>query len=480
MLDQSFSAENFFKISGIENRRGSFNKELYSDNYLKKHQDAKDKYNEIITFKKSVKGIKSPAIKAKLKALNEQKNAIDKEKDEILLSDLIVVSEKVYEKLFQFNLTTNSWDGKTVYTIDNTASVYYAMKQLQYNLRKTFKVSQANRYAIVKQLKILLMDNFPKFIVRTDIKEFYESIPQKRLIEKINENTLLNIKSKKLISSLLREYNGKKELVGPENSDKRKGIPRGVGVSAYLAEFYMKDIDSEIRDLPNVIYYARYVDDIIVIFAPNNKKNIPDYLKEIRKVIESPKYDLRINVKEKKTEVIDLVNFTSKQLDFQYLGYKYTFNKEKFKEVKLSDNKVEKIKKRIFQSFRLFLKNCELQPVLAKWLLFHQISFLSGNTRLHHNKNNILIGIYYSHSLLEDDSDDLLKLDRFLEACIKRYIKVDDLTKKLHKFSFQDGFRTKRFSKFRKNRIPDFRTKSQKEKRSDASGIEKLMATWTI
>ena len=52
------------------------------------------------------------------------------------------------------------------------------------------------------------------------------------------------------------------------------GVPRGFGVSAYLSELYMREIDNEIKALPDVIYYARYVDDIVIIFSPKTKKNI--------------------------------------------------------------------------------------------------------------------------------------------------------------------------------------------------------------
>jgi hypothetical protein len=404
-----------------------------------------------------------------LKVLNEEKKIIDEQKDAVLLAELQVASETVAKKSFKFNLTANEWGDKTIYTIEDSIGTFYAMKQLQYNLRKTFKVSQANRFMIVKQLQIQLQDNFPKFIVRTDIKSFYESIPQKRLIEKINENTLLNRKSKKLISSLLFEYNQlKKESGIVENSGDERGIPRGVGISAYLAEFYMKDIDNEIKDLAFVSYYARYVDDIVVVFTPNRKDSFPDFKEMIKTIIETDKYGLKINEKESKTKPIDLINFSTNNLDFQFLGYKYTFQNKKFKEVRLSDNKMSKIKLRTYLSFSMFLKNEIVQRSLAKWLLIHQISFLTGNTRLLHNKNNILIGIYYSHSLLSVYSEDLVKLDRFLKACIAKYISDPKLIERLSTYNFQEGFRTKRFSKFRKNRIPDFRSNTQKSKRMEA------------
>ncbi len=106
-------------------------------------------------------------------------------------------------------------------------NTFFALKQIQYNFRKLYKVKQANRFAIVSQIKGLLDDNFPKYVIRTDIQEFYESIPHDILLQKLNEENLLTFYSKKILFQILNEY---KRLSGSE-----KGLPRGVGVSAYLA-----------------------------------------------------------------------------------------------------------------------------------------------------------------------------------------------------------------------------------------------------
>lgn len=482
MLDQSFSAENFFKIFGIENRKGSFNKKLYSQEYLAKHQEAKEKYNNIISYRKLFQGVNAEQMFQSLKVLNEQKDKLDEEKDQILLSELEKASDKINQKSFVFSLSAREWNEKTVYSIEkNNISAFYAMKQLQYNLRKTFKVKQANRFEIVKQVKTILEDNFPKILLRTDIKSFYENIPQSRLKAKIYENPLLSKQSKKLINSLLYEYNKLKADAGiVEEIGSERGIPRGAGISAYLAEFYMRDIDNEIRDLPDVTYYARYVDDIIIIFTPQRKEGQSDYKEIVKSIIESEnKYELKLN--ETKTQTINLIHVPKKdKQNFQFLGYKFTFNLNKFHEVLFSDNKIKKIKKRIFRSFSMYkINKLYNNPSQSKWLLIHQISFLTGNTRLIHNKSNILVGIYYSNNLIADSCPDLIKLDRFLHFAIKRYV-VDDakLLHRLCNYSFQKGFRTRRYVNFKSKRVPDFRSNTKKIKRERASGVEKIISTW--
>ena len=77
----------------------------------------------------------------------------------------------------------------------------------------------------------------------------------------INDNQLLSPKSKTLIKSLLYSYNEITNQLGLAKEE-RRGIPRGAGISAYLAELFMREIDNKIKRANNVSYYARYVDDI--------------------------------------------------------------------------------------------------------------------------------------------------------------------------------------------------------------------------
>ncbi|OEG71232.1 hypothetical protein ATZ36_15635 [Candidatus Endomicrobiellum trichonymphae] len=65
-------------------------------------------------------------------------------------------------------------------------------------------------------------------MIKTDIESFYEKIDISKLINKIKEDTLLGILSKKIITNVLHQY---RKI---SNSD--KGIPKDIEISAYLAE----------------------------------------------------------------------------------------------------------------------------------------------------------------------------------------------------------------------------------------------------
>ena len=125
-----------------------------------------------------------------------------------------------------------------------------------------------------------------KVIIRTDIKEFYESIQHEPLLQRIHKDNLLTPFSRNILSGVLKSYKVK--------SGSNKGIPRGIGISAYLAELYMRDIDNDIQDLRGVTYYARYVDDIIIIFTPSPTEGSRDYLREVKDIVER-KHKIRLN-----------------------------------------------------------------------------------------------------------------------------------------------------------------------------------------
>jgi len=197
MLDQSFSLNNFLNTFFNENRKGTLNNHLFSREYLAKHKEIKD----FLTLKPT---ISKDSFEEKIKELND-------EKFELLEQHLSNVSSHVNSKSFQFKLTIFKKAGKYIYTFNKDAASFFASKQLQLNIAKTFKVKQSNRYEMVKQLKAILGNDFPKFLIRTDIKGFYESIPQDKLLKKIDENQLLNYRSKKLIKSLIWHYEAVKD-----------------------------------------------------------------------------------------------------------------------------------------------------------------------------------------------------------------------------------------------------------------------------
>lgn len=434
MLDQSFTVENFRKIFDYENRKGVYLEGEFFPKVEKITRKIKDCIKRIKEHEKRKPFLSGEVFERQKEALNQEKQLL-KDKKEILLSkELSIISRDVVKGNFQINLgkTTNP-KGDVVYQTGNDPQSYFVIKQIQYNIKKLYKVKQSNRHEIICQLKNVLNDIFPKYIIRTDIENFYESISQAKLLKKIYEEPLLTFSSKKFIKQTLECY---KSLSGQIN-----GVPRGVGISAYLAELYLKDFDNIIKNHDEVIFYARYVDDIVVVFSPKPNTQASVFLDLITG--ETKKLDLSLN--KTKTQEVDW-NIDRNSFILEYLGYKMSFFDGKI-HLSLSDKKTDKYKKRIKRSFEAYKKSAKLNEKKARRLLIKRIRFLTSNTRLRNNKNNILIGIYYSNSSLSG-VESLRPLDDCLETQINS-ISSDTLKRSLRKFSFQKGFLNKYYINFK-------------------------------
>lgn len=432
-MDQSFSVDNFKKILSYENRKGrNLEKEFFPAVFetTKEITEINKKIHTQLRFRDTDEKV--------LAKLNEEKVSKKNLKQELIEKQLSEVSEKLLDPKFKIAISRVETNDKPVYTTTETAENYFAIKQLQYNVRKSFKVKQANRFAIVNQINSLLTDNFPKIVLRTDVKRFYESIPHGKLLTKINDNPLLSFLSKKLIWKILKDF-----LVESAATEK-VGIPRGIGVSAYLAELYMRDIDKEISSLKDVTYYARYVDDIIIVFTPTTNQKTPTYIDQVKNIMET---GTGLKMNPVKTNELDLVK-SNAVWELNFLGYQFQFKDLMFVQIKLTTDKINKYKGRITNAIQEFNTQSRFDSRGARRILIHRLNFLTGNTRLENNKANVLVGIYYTNSLLSEPLDDLIALDNFLAAEVDANITNTDLRRRLKLFSFKKGFEEKKYVNF--------------------------------
>lgn len=406
MLDQSFSYYNFNKIFISENKKGTIDRGRINGEYLAKHEE----FKAILVEKKWVKTEKGSLSKEEYIQFAEKLEKINIEKEEIRLNEFKILADEIANRSFQFNINYNV--AKEIFTIDsNNASSFYAIKQLQYNIKKTFKVKQSSRNDIVRQIYYLLADGFPKIVIRTDISSFYESIPQTKLFEKIDNNILLSPQSKKLIRKVFYEFENKKDT---SKIPLGTGIPRGIGISAYLSELFMRDIDNEIKNIQDLTYYARYVDDIIMVFTPKTVSSKGDYLSKVRKIITENQLELNEgqNGKEIKTFTFELFDNSPFDKSLTFLGYKFLlkniestdkYGKKSYAyslQIELSDNKVKKYKERLIKAVETYNTTASRNEKAARKILFDRLKFLTGNFHLLHSKKSIKSGIYYSNALL--------------------------------------------------------------------------------
>lgn len=304
--------------------------------------------------------------------------------------------------------------------------------QIQANLKKAFRIRMPNHKEIIAQVKSLFDDNMQKYVYRTDIKSFFESIPHAELKAKISKRHKLDSFSKNTIFQILDQY--------ATITSSRRGIPRGIGLSSYLAEVYMLDFDRMVRSWDSVFFYARFVDDIIVFSTNDVHKTIMERVKK----------DYKLEVNPEKNE---LHFYNGSKKVFEFLGYKFQKSNGNDVKITLSSQKRKKIENKVQKSIEAYNKVARQKSPKREsfaWRLLNQrLRFLTGNTRLVNTKSNVFVGIYASNSFVNAE-ECFSGLDKFLKYAIGKHLQSTDKNKRKikEKYSFVQGFVRKKFHPF--------------------------------
>lgn len=421
----------FFKIYFEENKKG---------NYL---PDKFKCFGEVENIDKKISNLKKELKKNEDKKVKEEIGNCYRKKIEILNKLFCEIQNKIDSEKLNIHIDIKSIKDKDTYIVDTkNEALFFALKFAQKDIQRSFKVKQSDRNAIIEQIKCLIDDEIPKFIIRLDIKNFYETIPHDKLKKIIKENYILEPTSKKIIFAILKEYS---KLSNNQNI----GIPRGIGISAYLSELYMRDFDKKVDSLEEVVYYARYVDDIIIISTSNIENKIENLLEKETQLSFH-------NSTSQKRKVID----TSKngQLHFDFLGYAFKKKEKEKLSIGLSKNKIKKYKNKITKTIECYNKQSKHNEKNARKMLEKRLKYLTGNTALKGVKKHIYTGVFYSNRYVNNISC-FQGLDAFLKYKINKinpYEKLNfDLeklkSKIIQKYSFVKNFESKKIFRLKSN-----------------------------
>lgn len=338
------------------------------------------------------------------------------------------VGDSINNRTYQFQIRTLGdlyLNGNTKDTIEYFCQDL-VLRKLYNNIKRIYGVEQANRNQIVKQMVSLLKEETTKWVVRLDVRHFFESINRSSLIERFIEDGRLNYQSISLLENLFSN---------PEIAS-GTGLPRGLSISSVMSELYMKYFDLEIRRMDGVYFYARFVDDIIVFCS--NKTAQENVWTNASGMLS--KIDLELN-----TEKSYIWDNIQKEKDLTYLGYTFIPEEGKGLKVSISEKKINAIKTRITKSFVRYSKDRNFSK------LKNRIKFLTGNFTLY-NPSTLLpikVGIYYNYSLVNDKVA-LYALDNYYQRIL--HCKIGRLgtqlaaklsteqMKDLAKYSFVFGF----------------------------------------
>ncbi|MBV2129140.1 antiviral reverse transcriptase Drt3a [Arsukibacterium indicum] len=340
--------------------------------------------------------------------------------------------------------TTTS--GNNIAYDSGTAADELIIRKVNDNIKRLFRIKTADRNSIVKQVISLLHDSQPIFITRLDIKSFYDSIDANSLIEEITRDNLLSYESRMILLSFREKL----------SVQRINGLPRGLCLSATLSELRLRKFDQKIREIREVYYYARFVDDII-IFSISPATEI---IKLAERILKEAAPELQLNTGQK----LSLISPEKNKRDYStldYLGYRINFESRPSKKnkrkvvVKISPKKISKIKNRIQRSITAFSSNKNVQLLKAR------IKFLTGNQYVigDAQRTKLKSGIYYNYQLINDKSQ-LSELDQHFNSLFTSHhppiksaiseLERMGLLSMIKRYSFRFGFECKVMNSFDK------------------------------
>ncbi|WP_338807075.1 antiviral reverse transcriptase Drt3a [Pseudomonas chlororaphis] len=359
---------------------------------------------------------------------------------------------------FQNSLRSISVAGKQGYVFTNLQSELIA-RLIAKNIKINYKIKQANRQTVIGNAISLLKEGGSYDVFRFDIKNFYESVDRKLILNKL----MLDAKCSWQTLTLLSELFDILTALGVN------GLPRGLGISSTLSELALHSFDSTIRHMPEVFYYGRFVDDILIITSgyisrKNFEEELTTCLFEGLEFHEGNKRTYLAVPKSKDDTCSESFN------RFEFLGYEFkvfnhnnSINKSKYKQRKIlidiSPSKVDKIKVRLISSFCSYISG--EQSAAEYHLLKCRIRALTGNYYITDPISgiNIKTGIYYNYIHKNHTHRCALKiLDGFLHGLLfstthplsSRIIQRLTLSQRrqLAGYNFSSGFKDARFHSF--------------------------------
>jgi len=287
-------------------------------------------------------------------------------------------------------LKTEIVNNKKVF-LPNKMEDAFAIKLLDLFIRRIYKVRQSDRNRIVRQLKTLLKDSGEYHVLRLDVKDCYETISFKKLINKFENQFILAPECLKLLNSIHNDLSSNHDM---------QGLPRGLSISSTLAELYLENLDKDIASHPDVIYSARYVDDLIILVASGQEIEVKTEIEKLMRDI-----DLDLNPDK-------YYCGSAKSAEFELLGYSIKVQEIMRKPnkviLKISQPKVNKLKTRIMTSF------CDYKKDRNIILLKRRLEYLSMLKKVKKGENgNLLAGIAHNYQYVTDDFNCLKSIDGF-------------------------------------------------------------------
>jgi hypothetical protein len=481
MFTNLYSKENISEIFDLSNKRAQLKKEWFNlekDSFIfeENHKEIVALRDEIKKMNRDIKEQNKELIKLnnaskkeedfeKIRKLKEKIRGVDDDKENKIMqieskikerSDFLDrlksnIADEILKHNFSINFIKKPFDEeKDMFVVENINS-YFACKILTKELRKAYKAYPSDRTSILNKLNIFLQESTDKLLVRADIKSFFESISQEKLMKKLEDDGIMSHKSLKLFKGAFYNLKNLHKL--------GDGVPRGVSFSSCLSEIYMKSFDEEFSRLPGIFFYKRYVDDIIILAVPSD--NIPNASSLYSHLAKTMHEKLGLCIHDSnengKSLIKDISYKTKQNFSFTYLGYKIEICTKPMKVAfLLSDKKVDKYKDSINAAFDFYVrwnhtrnKKGGKEPLIV---LYKMLQFMTCNYHLSGNKYDIFSGIYFKHRLLSDEQQ-LVFLDEYLLKKMNESITEEKISNNLFKYLDEDKRRPEKYCAYIRDKI---------------------------
>jgi RNA-directed DNA polymerase len=224
-----------------------------------------------------------------------------------------------------------------------------------------FRPGRGCRDALRRVEELLKQGNY--WVVDADIKGYFDSIPQDKLMEKIG-NKISDGRVLKLIESYLKAgvmETGKGWEATPE------GTPQGGVISPLLANIYLNELDWELARAG--LQMVRYADDFVILCRSEEEAHRA--LELIRRWMEQAK--LRLHPE--KTKIVD----ATQRGGFDFLGYHFERGQKwprKKSLNRLKDKLRQHTRRNSGQSLESIIKR--INPILKGWYNYFCCSKLNA------------------------------------------------------------------------------------------------------
>lgn len=376
------------------------------------------------------------------------KNAAHKE---ALVTHAVSTAQNGFSSL---PLTPNNMAGRTIYQVNDLACDLVLRKAAQ-NIRRITASKQGSRIEIVRRLKLLCEEGLPFTVAKMDIKNFYPSVDHDVLLDLLCKRLMTAPSTRSVVGSLIEQC----------KANSVKGLPPGLAISAELSEFYMQDFDQRMREQLNAHYFARYVDDIVLILPElNNPSSIREQVEEALPAglkLNFPKSRIYAfgNTKKKPTSV---------EHRFDYLGFKfkvYEIGKDRpfdrRVELDIASSKVKKNKTRVVKSLLQYLADGNFDDLIDRVRIL-TCGYQFFDERQQKKRS---AGLHHTYSLINSNAPALAELDKFFSGMVLcrsgaiggglALALTNRQRKELLKYSFVCGFANRVHFRFSADRLAD-------------------------